>query len=60
MLARDLMSSPVITVPLRATIGAAARPMLENNASCLPVADDQDHLVGIITRHDFLKLFAAC
>jgi CBS domain-containing protein len=33
MLARDLMSSPVITVPLRATIGAAARPMLENNAS---------------------------
>ena len=60
MLARALMSSPVITMPLRATSGEAARLMLANNASCLPVVDDQDHLVGIITRHDFLKLFAAC
>jgi CBS domain-containing protein len=53
MLARDLMSPSVITVPLQATIGEAAHLMLENNVSCLPVVDEQGHLVGLLTHTDF-------
>lgn len=53
MQARDLMSTPVVTILPDATIGAAARVMLERGTSCLAVVDDQDHLVGILTHTDF-------
>ncbi|HEU0020114.1 MAG TPA: CBS domain-containing protein [Dehalococcoidia bacterium] len=53
MLARDLMSPSVITVHPQATVGEAARLMLENNVSCLPVVDDQGRLVGLLTHTDF-------
>lgn len=53
MLARDLMSTSVTTVSLDATIAQAARLMLDNNASCLPVVDERDELVGMLTHTDF-------
>ncbi|MDA1218616.1 MAG: CBS domain-containing protein [Chloroflexi bacterium] len=53
MLARDLMSSSVITVQTQATVGDAAKLMLENNVSCLPVVDVQGHLEGLLTHTDF-------
>lgn len=53
MLARDLMSTTVTTVSPNSTIAQAARLMLDNNASCLPVVDEQDDLVGILTHTDF-------
>ena len=53
MQARDLMSTSVVTIRPDATIGEAARLMLERGTSCLPVVDDQDHLVGILTHTDF-------
>lgn len=53
MLARDLMSSSVTTVHPQATVGEAARKMLEHNVSCLPVLDEQGHLVGLLTHTDF-------
>lgn len=53
MQARDLMNTSVVTIRPDATIGEAARLMLEKGASCLPVVDDGDHLVGILTHTDF-------
>ena len=51
--AKDLMSSPVITITANATVGDAARLMIDNDVSCLPVTDGQDKLVGILTHTDF-------
>ena len=53
MFARELMSSPVITAHPDATIGVAARIMLDKNVGALPVVDDGGKLVGMLTRYDF-------
>ena len=53
MLARDLMSGDVRTISPDATVGDAARLMLEHNVSCLPVVNDENRLVGILTHTDF-------
>ena len=53
MLAKDLMTSPVVSVHPDATIGAAARLMLEWDVSALPVVDERDNLVGMLTHSDF-------
>ena len=52
-LAQDLMSSPVTTVSATATVGEAADLMLEGGLSCVPVVDDDQHLVGMLTHTDF-------
>lgn len=53
MLARDLMSSPVITISENATVGEAARLMLEREVSALPVLNEGGGVVGILTHSDF-------
>ncbi len=53
MQALDLMTPSVITIKPDATVGEAARLMLEHNASCLPVVDEPGQLVGILTHTDF-------
>ena len=53
MLAKDLMSSPVVTVSPDATVGEAARVMIDRNVSVLPVVDGGGNLVGIMSHSDF-------
>jgi CBS domain-containing protein len=53
MQARDLMTTSVVTIQPDATVGEAAQLMLERTISCLPVVDEQGHLVGILTHTDF-------
>ena len=53
MLARDLMNAPVVTVSPAATVGAAARLMLDHDVSVLPVLDEPGNLVGILSHTDF-------
>ncbi len=53
MKARDIMSSPVITVSPEATVEQAAQLMLDRHISCLPVVDDTGKLVGMLTHTDF-------
>jgi acetoin utilization protein AcuB len=48
---RQIMSKPVITVTGDCPIEEAARIMVDNKISCLPVMDG-DQLVGIITETD--------
>jgi CBS domain-containing protein len=51
----DVMSTAVISVPPTALIAEAARLMLDNHISGLPVVDGSGNLVGIVTEGDFLR-----
>jgi CBS domain-containing protein len=53
--ARDLMTSPVVTIDPEASIGAAARLMEQRGIKRLPVIDGTGHLVGIVARRDLLR-----
>jgi CBS domain-containing protein len=54
MRARELMSSPVVTVSPDTPLKEVAELMLSRRVSGLPVVDGGDHLVGIISESDFL------
>ncbi len=49
LLASDMMSSPAVTIDSDATVGDAARLMLDRNIGCLPVVDADANMVGLIT-----------
>jgi CBS domain-containing protein len=55
VLARSLMSSPVISVEPTASIGDAAMLMLSERISGLPVVRRDGSLVGMVTESDFLR-----
>ncbi len=55
--ARDLMTSPAITIAAGATISEAARVMHQHRVKRLPVVDGRRRLVGIVSRADLLKVF---
>jgi acetoin utilization protein AcuB len=52
---RQMMSHPVITVEGNCPIEEAARIMVENKISCLPIMEEVN-LVGIITETDIFKV----
>ena len=51
-----IMTPDPITVNIEATIGEAARLMLENRLSGLPVVDNDGKLEGIITESDIFSM----
>lgn len=55
MRARDVMTRNVISVAANETVVNAARIMLQNRISGLPVVDADGDLVGIVTEGDFLR-----
>jgi CBS domain-containing protein len=55
MQVRDVMTANVISIPAGATILEAARTMLRNRISGLPVIDTEGRLVGMVTEGDFLR-----
>ncbi|MDP9868292.1 MULTISPECIES: CBS domain-containing protein [Streptosporangium] len=56
--ARELMTAPAVTVSMDASVATAGRLMEHHGVKRLPVLDDHSHLVGIVSRHDLLKVFA--
>ncbi|HTV28929.1 MAG TPA: CBS domain-containing protein [Xanthobacteraceae bacterium] len=54
MQARDVMTSPVITVKPTSTVKETAKLFLERRISAAPVVDDQGKLVGIISEGDLM------
>jgi CBS domain-containing protein len=54
MKARDIMISPVITVKPSALVREAAELLLNHRISAVPVVDEDDHLVGIVSEGDLL------
>jgi CBS domain-containing protein len=55
MRARDIMTTPVVTIPASATVAEAADLMLTRNIRCLPVVKEDGSLAGIISEGDFLR-----
>ncbi len=51
----EIMTKRVATMAPNEKIGAAAQVFLENLFHGLPIVDDDNNLVGIITTHDILK-----
>ncbi|MBV9827897.1 MAG: CBS domain-containing protein [Alphaproteobacteria bacterium] len=55
MNAGDIMTRQVVTTTPDATIAAAARLMLQNRISGLPVVDGGGNVVGVVTEGDLLR-----
>ncbi|WP_328437181.1 CBS domain-containing protein [Streptomyces sp. NBC_00444] len=55
--AGQLMSEPPVTVHADVTIVEAARTMAQYRVERLPVLDEENRLVGIVTRRDLLQVF---
>lgn len=56
--AAALMSSPAVTIGATAPVSTAARVMTAARVKRLPVVDPDGRLVGVVSRHDVLRLFA--
>ncbi len=55
MKARDVMTTPVVTVAPDASLLEAGELMVKHDISALPVVDKQGRLVGLVTERDFLR-----
>ncbi|HKD96776.1 MAG TPA: CBS domain-containing protein [Micromonosporaceae bacterium] len=55
--AADLMSAPAVTITVDASVARAARLMDAARVKRLPVVDATDRLIGLVSRHDLLRLF---
>jgi CBS domain-containing protein len=55
MRVKDVMTTNVICIGAEEPILKAARLMLQNRISGLPVIDKDGELVGIVTEGDFLR-----
>lgn len=53
---KDLMTKTLIAVPMGSPVAAAADIMEANRIRHLPVVDDMDVIVGIISKRDFTLL----
>lgn len=54
MLARDVMTRNVISVGPEEKVERAARLLVDNRISGLPVVDNEKHILGIITEKDLM------
>jgi len=52
---RNVMNPNVITIRADATVGEAIERVLEHGISGLPVVDDHDRLIGIITEFELVR-----
>jgi CBS domain-containing protein len=57
MTAEGLMTKPAITIRPEATIVQAARLLAQHRIKRLPVVDDENRLIGIVSRRDLLQVF---
>jgi CBS domain-containing protein len=55
MKARDVMAAPVIICKSTASIKVVAKLFLQRHISAIPVIDEQDKLVGIISESDLVR-----
>jgi len=55
----QIMKRALVTIGPDATAAEAAKTMLQENVSCLPVIDDTGKFVGLLSVRDFLRWAAA-
>lgn len=53
--ARDIMTSPVISVPLGTSTGDIAETLHRHRISAVPVVDDSGSVVGLVSEFDLLS-----
>jgi CBS domain-containing protein len=53
----EAMSAPALTIGPRRPVTEAATTMIEEGVNRLPVVDDEERLVGIVTRADLVRAF---
>jgi len=53
---KDVMRTEIATTTAATNLKEALTDMLENKFGCMPVIDDQGHLIGIITDEDIIRL----
>ncbi len=58
LVVKEVMTNHPVTIGPDASVGEAARQMLERKIGCLPVVQD-GRLVGILTESDLVRLTAA-
>lgn len=56
MRARDIMTTQVVTVRPTTAVKAAAALLVERGISAVPVVDDDDALLGIVSEADLMRL----
>ncbi|HVL22662.1 MAG TPA: CBS domain-containing protein [Thermomicrobiales bacterium] len=56
--ARMLMSNPVTNIRQSATLSEVATVMIDRHLKVLPVLDDEERLVGIVTRAELVRVIA--
>ena len=52
--AEDIMVSPIVSIDVNENVSAAAKKMIEEGLTALPVSDGED-IVGILSRTDIMK-----
>nr|MBO2475871.1 CBS domain-containing protein [Actinomycetales bacterium] len=55
MLVREVMTSPVVTVPVSWSVRQAIRLLYDKDITAAPVVDEQGRMVGIISEMDLLR-----
>ena len=55
MRARDIMTSPAITVTPKVPVRGAAALLVSHGFTALPVVDDDKRLIGIVTEADLMR-----
>jgi CBS-domain-containing membrane protein len=55
MLVREVMTTPVVTVPAEQTVKQAVHVLYERDITAAPVLDDEDRMVGIVSEMDLLR-----
>ena len=56
MIAADVMTKDVVTVGPLSTVMQIAERLLEHRISGVPVVDAENHVIGVITEEDLLRL----
>jgi CBS domain-containing protein len=55
MKAKDVMTTAVVAVRPETVVSEIARMMLQRRISAVPVVDDADHLLGIVSESDLMR-----
>ena len=58
VVAADAMTHPAITIQAHETVAGAARIMHKRGLKHLPVVDSENRLLGVVSRHDLIKVFS--
>lgn len=53
---KSLMTKDPVTISKDTTVEEAARLMVDQDLSCLPVVDEENKLVGIVSKSDMFKI----